>query len=69
MRVGRELLGRKKRENKGLGPLDRWVMAKGSGEEGLGKVEKEEAGGDRNIPGPGVREMRERFEKGGRRPQ
>ena len=68
-RVGRELLGKGKGEKRGFGPLDNWVTSKGSGTEDLGRVEKEEdSSKERNIPSPVVRQLRDRFEKGGCRP-
>ena len=50
--------------------MQKWLTAKGSGGGGPSKVEKEEyIVKEENIPGPRVRKLKDKFEKGGRTPR
>ena len=65
-REGREKVGKGTGENKGLGPLGKWLKPREELQRGHSKAEDEGGGGEvREDLGPGVRELMSRFEERG----
>ena len=63
-REGREKVGKGTGENKGLGPLGKWLKPLEDIRRGQSKVEDEGGGGEVSVGlGPGVRTLRSRFEE------
>ena len=61
---GREKVGKGTGENKGLGPLGKWLKSREELQRGHSKAEDEGGGGEVSVDlGPGVRELRSRFEE------
>ena len=65
-REKREKVGKSTGGNKGLGPLGKWLKPKEDIARGPSKAEDEGGGGEVSVDlGPGVRELRSRFEERG----
>ena len=64
VRVGRERLGLKGGRKRGYGPLDRWVKTLETGRSPGKEEDKGGGNGEEGSLGPGVQEIKRRFENG-----